>query len=458
MKSSQRRILEIVPTEGVGLFCLNSSINYIISNLRSEGELFEHVEILVGNSFYETKINEAIQINLDSEGIKLYFNSSSQRLELIELNLTKVKRKIPIYYKKHLIVDNDSFTGLSYNYINSLFGPSNMPKLINNEKQLLLRYDGISFIFDNSGVDKEDTVILGSDASLAKVLIYSGKSLHESLLSENIVFPHVKVYIEKLENRGIIISLSEEEVIFVQFGDLIENVQHKLKNSSYVYYKEENNEYFLNYFSLGLDLMFDSITNRVKKIILHCNNPYDSKFGIYTRCNFVLDINKNLFLNKYASKRKESEYSDESPKIEEANNSQCISVTETGKNALVLEHVESTTFGVVQDHGLSYKENYKLNERTRKTSFDKDKSFGSINESNVSFSLNNSDLLLNYSITPSSNFQEILNKFNTNSFTVYHKHDSKLNSIVRYYTSDGLIFEVNDYDSILSVQFLNDYK
>lgn len=45
-------------------------------------------------------------------------------------------------------------------------------------------------------------------------------------------------------------------------------------------------DYFLNYFKLGFDLLFDGNTHRVKKIILHTNFPGRANFNCYRKCNF----------------------------------------------------------------------------------------------------------------------------------------------------------------------------
>ena len=48
-------------------------------------------------------------------------------------------------------------------------------------------------------------------------------------------------------------------------------------------------DYFFNYFSLGLDILFDA-SHRVKKFVLHTNFPGHYDFNIYHRCEFSLPI------------------------------------------------------------------------------------------------------------------------------------------------------------------------
>jgi hypothetical protein len=45
-------------------------------------------------------------------------------------------------------------------------------------------------------------------------------------------------------------------------------------------------DYFFNYFTLGIDVLFDSERHSVTKIILHANAPGDAEFGMYEKCQF----------------------------------------------------------------------------------------------------------------------------------------------------------------------------
>jgi hypothetical protein len=47
-------------------------------------------------------------------------------------------------------------------------------------------------------------------------------------------------------------------------------------------------DYFLNYFGLGLDLLVDGNTSRIRKIVVHTNVPGHPEFGHYNKCNFEL--------------------------------------------------------------------------------------------------------------------------------------------------------------------------
>ncbi|KAF9958348.1 hypothetical protein BGZ72_000489 [Mortierella alpina] len=53
---------------------------------------------------------------------------------------------------------------------------------------------------------------------------------------------------------------------------------------------QQPNDYFYNYFHLGLDVLFDGSTHRCKKIVMHTNVPGHFDFQSYKRCPFVLHL------------------------------------------------------------------------------------------------------------------------------------------------------------------------
>lgn len=474
--------LMIEPFIGLGLFKLDSGINFVMTELRSRGERYKHVEIVVGES-----INDPHYIILANEGIRLRFDHFYQKLELIEVDMRVIERSHDIYYKNHSIWTKDKKNSvLTYNYINSVFGPSNIPKLIDNSKHLLLRYEGVSFLFENHGVVNEESIVLGSDACLVKIAIFAEKLLTDSICQDSPILklsiPIVKVELEK----GIYISKESEPDICVMFNESVEDVLFKMRNPNYIHYKRnvaedfENSsnstyecDYFLNYYNYGFDIMIDGITNRVKKFIIHTNNPYSTRFGVYERSNFVIDLSKSFFKklneNYYeggnASSRKISE---------DSNNIRILDtedVSNNDKDEFKVERNENLNFHpnsnmnqtsfkeYYNNSNLGYKDNYQMNKeetikrrREIKASFDNnEKSFSSINESNLDISLNNSDIYMGLTVTPSTNFTEIINRIPMNSYALYHRHEPRLGIMSKFYVFDGIVFEVMDNNSIATI-------
>ena len=50
------------------------------------------------------------------------------------------------------------------------------------------------------------------------------------------------------------------------------------------------NDYFYNYFRMGLDILIDGERHVVKKFVLHTNVPSHPLFSKYDRCNFEVKV------------------------------------------------------------------------------------------------------------------------------------------------------------------------
>lgn len=60
--------------------------------------------------------------------------------------------------------------------------------------------------------------------------------------------------------------------------------------------QNRRSDFFFNYFTLGLDILFDARTQKVKKFILHTNYPGHYVFNIYHRCEFKLELNEDKWV------------------------------------------------------------------------------------------------------------------------------------------------------------------
>ncbi|KAK3285087.1 hypothetical protein CYMTET_7295 [Cymbomonas tetramitiformis] len=52
---------------------------------------------------------------------------------------------------------------------------------------------------------------------------------------------------------------------------------------------EFRQDYFYNYYHLGMDILFDGATHRAKKFVLHTNHVGHADFNSYVKCNFVIE-------------------------------------------------------------------------------------------------------------------------------------------------------------------------
>jgi hypothetical protein len=624
-------VLQIEPQKGLGFFKLDSNLNFIISEVRSRGERYEHADIVVGET--GTDRSEAIFLILNKEGIKFRFDQIYQRLEMIEIDMKNIykERRHSLHYKNHILINplnsvsgigshihienntamhvrHNSFSNpvLNYNYIITIFGLSSIPKIIDNNKYILLRYNGISFLFENNENISvpcmntsitEDNFNLSyfSEAILIKISIFTENFLIDSISRENHLYkvpvPLIKVDIDKgifitLEGSNTNTNISQVENenisspydIYIPYGESLQNILFNLKNPNFIYYKSNDNfdtneydsdnsflgdsspsyycnkedqDFILNYYSMGLDIVIDSTTHTAKKFILHTNNPFDVKFGVYNKCNFNIELNKNFFkklekinetnsLNDresmnigntntmgnmgnnnsnpnnnfyttactYTPSNKSRKVSEDSTnKIPFHSNSDekgdlsinmnmnisysdniaiCNDYNNTNTPGMKIEKTNNFLYENKRGDeysGLGYKDHYiasinnttkddniqlqssnyyarrkrteylnqKLSIESREMINPGEKSFCSMNESNISISLNTSDIFMNMNILPNTNFAEILNRFPPNSFFVYLKQEPKLNMTSKYYAFDGVIFEVLENQSVASV-------
>ncbi len=307
--------------------------------------------------------------------------------------------------------------------------------------------------------------------------------------------------------------------ISICFGENYDSILFKLKNPNYIFYKsnntknseydnislsnnqDETDDFYLNYYSLGFDLLIDGTTLKLKKIKLHTNNPFSTEFGIWNRAPFSLELNKILIkkLNEIiydgnSSSRKVSEdynsinirnslntnninsnfnnnsLNEENQSFKVNNNfissnnnleiKNDFQIIESNQNVNNLSNTNNPNdnmnniFNINNNCNLIYNiNNFNFNNRKRreyKCSFD-EKSFNSINESYISLSSNYSDNYTNYNITPNTFFIDIISKFNRNSYMVYHRCDQKLSMTIKYYCFDGLIFEVLENNTLSSI-------
>jgi len=468
----------IEPKKGLSYLTLDSSINFIISEIRSRGEEFEQVELIASENQ-----NEPTYLNLVSSGIRLRFNSATQKLELIEIETIESEKDLSnkgkdgtsFYYKDNIIFsDSKNNNPQNYNSINSLFGVSSPPKLIDSNRFILLRYDGISFLFENNNTGiEENSSFSGCEAPLVKIAIFSDIFLKDSINKYAAQNNLVKIEIDK----GIIINLSDSEEVSINFNEDVESVLRKLKNPNSSYYKTnvvdeyinlnynsnpniETSDMFLNYYNLGIDILIDSSSHKVKKIILHSNNPFESLFGIYDRCNYFIEFNKSLFKkveleNNQVSSRRLSEDSNSFKNNYDLNLS-----TENPNFDLIYDENnlgfgENNTNNTFNELKIE-KTNDLLFPKERKDSKDKEdylSQSNSMNEMNESLSEFNisGDLSYNINILPTTNFNDVLTKVNPGSYVKYIKNDSKLKIISKYYAFDGIIFETMENYSLCSV-------
>lgn len=167
----------------------------------------------------------------------------------------------------------------------------------------------------------------GSSPLVSRTAIYCGSSVEQASAPElPLSCYHGQLYLQKAEvlrgdsfTKGLRLLLTAgghsrridssklqfEKHIFL--GDTAQDVACTLGAPSKVFYKSEDkmrihspnahrrvtqrrSDYFFNYFTLGIDVLFDARSHLVKKLVLHTNYPGHYNFNMYQRCEFYLPL------------------------------------------------------------------------------------------------------------------------------------------------------------------------
>lgn len=331
--------LEVVPERSLGCeqweFVLGMHFSQAVAIIQSQVGIIKGVQVL----YSDLKPLEAdLVINLPHDGIRLFFDPVSQRLKIIEIySMKSVKLK---------------YCGLEFNspeilpsieQIEHSFGATH-PGVYDSEKQLfMLNFRGLSFYFPvESKFQCGSTHNLGSlqfpagnSPLVSRLALYCGSSVDQSHAPElPLTCYHGQLYLKKAivlrgdcytkglklhlmagTNNRIIDSIRQEFERELLLGQSAQEVSTVLGAPSKVFYKSEDkmrihspnahrkitairSDYFFNYFTLGLDVLFDANTNTAKKIVLHTNYPGHYNFNMYMRCEFELLL-KDVGIDAY---------------------------------------------------------------------------------------------------------------------------------------------------------------
>uniref|UniRef100_A0A3B5B8D0 Uncharacterized protein n=1 Tax=Stegastes partitus TaxID=144197 RepID=A0A3B5B8D0_9TELE len=303
--------LEVVPERSLGNeqweFALGMPFSQAISILQKHCRIIKNVQVLYSE---QTPLSHDLILNLTQDGIKLLFDATNQRLKVIEVyDLSKVKLK---YCGVHF---NSQAIAPTIEQIDQSFGATH-PGVYNAAEQLFhLNFRGLSFSFQldswNEAPKYEPNFAVGlaslqipHGAMVKRMHIYTGNNLQETRAPAmplacflgNIYAECVDVLRDGAGPLGLRLRLltagcglgvmadakvrSLERCIF--FGDSCQDVLGALGSPHKVFYNciqyncykmkikqvpSKCNDYFFNYFTLGVDILFDSTTHLVKKFL-----------------------------------------------------------------------------------------------------------------------------------------------------------------------------------------------
>ncbi|KAK3923140.1 UPF0183 protein [Frankliniella fusca] len=327
--------LELVPETSLGCeqweFILGMHFSQAIAIIQSQVGIIKGVQVLYSD---QNPLNVDLMINLPQDGVRLIFDPVVQRLKIIEIyNMKMTKLKycgMPF---------NSPEVPPSIQQIEHSFGATR-PGVYDSEKQLfVLNFRGLSFCFPvETKFQPGYAHGLGSlqfpngaSPVVSRVCIYSGSNLTEckapplplSCYHNQLYLDVCHILSSPIANnvtgstRGLRLHLFTQgpsrdmdpkrqtltrEILF---GDTCQDVAAALGAPSRVFYKAEDkmkihspnahrrvtarrSDFFYNYFTLGIDILFDAKTQKAKKFVLHTNYPGHYNFNMYHRCEFQL--------------------------------------------------------------------------------------------------------------------------------------------------------------------------
>ncbi|KFZ51146.1 UPF0183 protein C16orf70 [Podiceps cristatus] len=332
--------LEVVPERSLGNeqweFTLGKNVfmplAQAVAILQKHCRIIKNVQVLYSE---QSPLSHDLILNLTQDGIKLLFDAFNQRLKVIEVyDLTKVKLK---YCGVHF---NSQAIAPTIEQIDQSFGATH-PGVYNSAEQLFhLNFRGLSFSFQLDSWTETPkyepnfahglaSLQIPHGATVKRMYIYNGNSLQDtkaplmplSCFLGNVYAENVDVLRDGTGPSGLRLRLltagcgpgvlaDAKMRVFercVYFGDSCQDVLSTLGSPHKVFYKSEDkmkihspsphkqvpskcNDYFFNYFTLGVDILFDANTHKVKKFVLHTNYPGHYNFNIYHRCEFKIPL------------------------------------------------------------------------------------------------------------------------------------------------------------------------
>lgn len=314
--------LEITPEKSISnekwQIILGMSLYQVIQILKSNCETIKTVQLVYND---KDPISSDYMLHLTNDGIILYFDSTNQRLKLIEItDLKKLKMR---YYGNYF--NNIPAVQPTFEQIIEIFGITSPGYYDNNSSVFLLHFPGLLFTFSiDYRVEPKITHGIqslhfpaGRAPLVSKISIYNGTSPSTAIapeipsicLNKDIFGSKITVIRENRTTKGICLSVFMQGLYQmdrdmydteINFNDSVQDVMSVIGTPNTVHYKSEElnklgvtdhqNDYFYNYITLGLDILFSSETNRATKFILHSNFPCHYNFNSYFMCNFEIPI------------------------------------------------------------------------------------------------------------------------------------------------------------------------
>ncbi|XP_026728365.1 UPF0183 protein CG7083-like [Trichoplusia ni] len=330
--------LEIVPERSLGCdaweFVLGMHFSQSVAIIQSQVGTIRGVQVLYSD---QNPLSVNLVINMPQDGIRLIFDPVAQRLKVIEIYNMKL---VKLRYSGMCF--NSPEISPSIEQVEHCFGATH-PGLYDSQRHLFaLNFRGLSFYFPvdskfepgyahglgslqfpngGSPVVSRTTIYYGSQHQASSTGAGAGGAplpeLPLSCYRHTLHLRRCDVLRSASATHGLRLHMftegpgrleagSRSVCRVVRFGSSAQRVCAALGAPARTYYKADDkmrihrptarrrpppaSDYFFNYFTLGLDVLFDARTHQVKKFVLHTNYPGHYNFNMYHRCEFELTV------------------------------------------------------------------------------------------------------------------------------------------------------------------------
>lgn len=303
--------LSLLPGTGLGCFSLGCSINQALVTVRQAHNTFGCVEL---KYFDKTKSVDDILLNFPEHGMHLIFESSSQKLHLIEVyDLSRLQ------LKRGAATVGGSAHPPTFEALYDLMGPTYPGQVDSAHGCYVMHWPGLLVLFPiasehaASWQDMQQGGALplalpdGTAPVASRLCIHAGSAVSLEELAQTVPpanFETSASFSIKL-GKGLAIDGTHQQL---SFGDSPQDAWSTLGAPNATFSKQTPGlpqgpsanprgaqqqvsaspaDYFYNYFDRGLDVLFCGTTHRIKKMVLHTNLPNHTSFGTYSKCHFT---------------------------------------------------------------------------------------------------------------------------------------------------------------------------
>ncbi|KAF3593029.1 hypothetical protein DY000_02026465, partial [Brassica cretica] len=310
-------VFDLRPGVGIGPFSIGMPICDAFAQIEQQPNIYDVVHVKYHD---EDPLKLDIVISFPDHGFHLRFDPWSQRLRLVEIYDVK---RLQMRYATSTIGGSTLATFVA---VYALFGPT-FPGIYDKQRGVYsLFYPGLSFQFPIPNQytdcchDGEAALPLefpdGTTPVTCRVSIYdnsSDKKVGVGKLMDRASVPPLppgSLYMEEVH-----VKLGKELYFTVggqhmPFGASPQDVWTDLGRPCGIHPKQVDQmvihsasdprpkttlcgDYFYNYFTRGMDILFDGETHRAKKFVLHTNYPGHADFNSYIKCNFVISVGES---------------------------------------------------------------------------------------------------------------------------------------------------------------------